>query len=139
MKKIIKIFTSLASVSGVLLLSASVATAQLTNPVLQGALTTDADEATSGQSFATYFVSLWKAIMGIGGLLVLIFFIWGALEWITSGGEKGKLENARNRITQSIVGLIILIGSFAILGFIGQIFFGEDFSLLEITFPNVLE
>jgi NADH:ubiquinone oxidoreductase subunit 6 (subunit J) len=113
--------------------------AQLTNPVVEGALGSDAEGAAAGTTFATYFVSIWSSVISIGAILVLVFFIWGALEWITSGGDKGKLENARNRITQAVVGLIILVGSFVILGFISDTFFGRSFNLLEIGFPNVLE
>lgn len=61
----------------------------------------------------------------VGGLLgflmlastVLAFFyiLWGSMEWITSGGEKGKVESARTKITTAIIGLIVLASSTAIL------------------------
>ena len=45
------------------------------------------------------------------------------MEWITSGGDKGKTESARNKITAAIIGLIVLASSWAvlmlILGFLG--------------------
>src|SRR5689334_2727176 len=44
----------------------------------------------------------------IAGILVFIFLVWGGLEWLTSGGDKGKTENARNRITAALVGLAII-------------------------------
>ncbi len=49
--------------------------------------------------------------------IVLVFFylIWGGIEWITSGGEKGKTESARNKITAAVIGLIILAAAYAIL------------------------
>ena len=59
----------------------------------------------------------------IAALLVLFYLIWGGIEWITAGGDKGKVEKARNRITQAIIGLIVLAASTAILslvqGFLG--------------------
>jgi hypothetical protein len=75
----------------------------------------------------------------MGSLFFVIYFITGAFSWITSGGDKGKLENARNRITQAVVGMIILVGSFVILGFISDTFFDQSFNLLKIGVPNVLE
>ncbi|OGJ37487.1 MAG: hypothetical protein A2383_00485 [Candidatus Pacebacteria bacterium RIFOXYB1_FULL_39_46] len=138
MKKIIKIGSALSTLSVFTLATASPAFAQLTNPVVEGALGNDAEGAASGVTFANYFVTLWSAIIGIGAITVLVFFILGAFEWITSEGEKGKLEKARNRIMQAIIGLIILVGSFVILSFISDLFFGESFNILKITIPSAL-
>lgn len=52
--------------------------------------------------------------MGFGSVIFLLVFIWGCIEWITSAGEKGKLENARARITTGVVGFIILASIWAI-------------------------
>ncbi len=48
-------------------------------------------------------------------ILVFFYLIWGGIEWITSGGEKGKTESARNKITAAVIGLIILAAAYAIL------------------------
>jgi hypothetical protein len=45
----------------------------------------------------------------------------GAFEWITSGGDKGKAEKARDKMTQAVIGLVILISAVAILMFIQQL------------------
>jgi len=131
--------TFLTSISTALtgfLLSVQSARAELTNPVVESQFGSGSDEAASGSTFAEYFVFFWNALISIGAIMVLIFFVWGALEWISSGGDKGKVENARNRITQAVIGLIILVGSYAIIGFIGEIFFGDTFSILQINTPE---
>ena len=51
-------------------------------------------------------------------------------------GLPTKIEKARNKITQAVIGLVILVGSFAIIGFISQLFFGEEFSILNLTFTK---
>ena len=67
------------------------------------------NEASSYQSnFAGLLTRTMGFVMAIAALIVLIYLIWGAMEWITSGGDKGKLENARNKITQSLIGIIVL-------------------------------
>lgn len=88
------------------------------------------------ESFVSNLIGFLTAM---GSLFFVIYFITGAFSWITSGGDKGKLENARNRITQAVVGMIILVGSFVILGFISDTFFDQSFNLLKIGVPNVLE
>lgn len=54
------------------------------------------------------------AILLLGTLAVLVYLFLGAFKWLTAGGEKGKIEEARNMITQAIVGIVILAAVFAI-------------------------
>lgn len=62
------------------------------------------------------------ALVG-AGLLLLFYLVWGGIQWITSAGDKGQVEKARNKITQAIVGLLVLLASIAIFVFL-QDFFG---------------
>ena len=50
-------------------------------------------------------------------ILAFGFLIFGGIQWITSGGDKGKTEEARNKITAAVVGLLILGASWAIINF----------------------
>ncbi len=53
-------------------------------------------------------------------IVCLFFIIWGAVNWITSGGDKQKLASARNRIMYAIIGLLLVL--FSVL--IGNLFIG---------------
>lgn len=108
-------------------------TGGITNPAI-GDLGNNSVEAASGATFTSYFVRIWQAVITVGGLTVLLYFVWGGIEWITAGGDSSKIEKARNKITQSVIGMIILVGSFAIIGLINTLFFGNDFNLLNPTF-----
>lgn len=66
-------------------------------------------------NFGDLFNRLLTFVLTIGALLVFMYLIWGGIEWITSGGDKGKTESARNKITAAVVGLIVLAAAFAIL------------------------
>ena len=72
-----------------------------------------------GKGFATSFGGLVNGIvsfiMVIAAVLVFLYLIWGGIEWITSGGDKGKTEAARNKITSAVIGLIVIAASYAIL------------------------
>lgn len=57
-------------------------------------------------------------IMVIALLILLFYLIWGAIEWITSGGDSGKLQNARNRMLQAGVGVLILSATLALFMFV---------------------
>lgn len=65
------------------------------------------------------------------GLWFIAQFMLGAIMWISSGGDKQALENARNRITHAFLGLLIVVASIAIIGVVGS------FLELDILFcPN---
>ncbi|NCO12481.1 MAG: hypothetical protein COZ34_03280 [Candidatus Pacebacteria bacterium CG_4_10_14_3_um_filter_34_15] len=108
------------------------------NPVINGDLGGNGaggvDAATSGATFVSYFVSLWQAFIVIGAVMVLIYFLWGSIEWITAGADTAIVEKARNRITQAMIGLFVLIGSFVIIEFVSHLFFGDEFSILNLEF-----
>ncbi len=59
--------------------------------------------------------SLISAVMGISVLLVFAYLVWGAIEWISAGGDSGKVEKARNKMMQAVIGLLALAASYAIL------------------------
>jgi hypothetical protein len=57
-------------------------------------------------------VAIFYTVAAIG---VLIMMVWGATEWILSGGDKEKVAAARKRITSALIGLVILSLSYVIL------------------------
>lgn len=106
----------------------------ITNPAI-GNLGNSPTQAATGTTFVRYVILIWQAIITVGGLTVLLMFVWGAIEWISAGGDSGKIEKARNKMTQAVIGMIILTASFTIIGFISGLFF-PTFNLLELTFPT---
>ncbi len=85
--------------------------------------------ATPGQTdagFAYYFGQVWKTAVIVGGLAFLLYLVLGGLNWVTAGGDKGKVEKAQQHITNALVGLTVLVGSYAIVVFIREVF-GIDF------------
>lgn len=53
-------------------------------------------------------------------IVVLIMLIWGAFEWIVSGGDKEAVGKARGRIINALIGLAVLAVAFALFRFAGQ-------------------
>ncbi len=62
------------------------------------------------------------AALLISAILVFGYLILGGIQWITSGGDKGKTESARNKITAALVGLAIVASSYAIMQIIAYFF-----------------
>lgn len=70
-------------------------------------------------------------ILIIAVLIALFFLIWGGIRWITSGGDKAKVESARGTIIAAIVGLIIAFLAFFILS-LALGFFGLSLGNLQL-------
>lgn len=45
----------------------------------------------------------------VAAIALLIYLLLGAYEWIISGGEKEKLSKAQLKITNAVVGIIVVI------------------------------
>lgn len=63
--------------------------------------------------------NLITLIYEVAAILVVFMLLWGGLEWILSGGDKEKVEGARKRIVNALIGLAILAVAFAILKVFG--------------------
>jgi hypothetical protein len=70
--------------------------------------------ANSGGAFGPVLSNIFSGIMVIGALMVLLYLVWGAISWITSGGDKAKVEHARGQITNAVIGIIVLASTLAI-------------------------
>jgi hypothetical protein len=81
-------------------------------------------------------ISSVVTILLIGAALIALFFlIWGGIKWITSGGDKSKVESARNTIIASIIGLIIALLAFFIITVVLGVF---NISLSNLQIPKIL-
>lgn len=57
----------------------------------------------------------------VGIVAALIFTLYGGVLWITSSGDKAKIDKARRTIIFSIIGIIVMVLAWSIVGFIGYI------------------
>lgn len=75
--------------------------------------------ATEGDFFAFTCIAnlisnVVSAALVIASLMFFIFLVQGGIEWATSGGDKVKVENAQKRITNALIGLVIVATSYAV-------------------------
>ena len=66
-----------------------------------------------------------QVILLIAALLLLIYLLWGALDWITSGGEKEKILKAQNKIVNAVIGMIFVIAVFTVFTLINGTILGN--------------
>ena len=72
----------------------------------------------------TALASVISNIIGVltivAGLFFLFQFIIAGFGWITSGGDKTALSAAQQKITSSLIGLIIVVAAIAIIDIVGS-------------------
>ncbi len=73
----------------------------------------------------------------VAALLTLYHLIMGAIHWIASGGDKGKVEDARNQILAAIIGILVLACTWAVFQLVLTVAFGTDAS--GISVPTLVD
>lgn len=64
---------------------------------------------------------LTRFALGIVGALFLLYFIYGGFMWMTAAGEAERVKKATQTLSQSIIGIAIVVFSYSIIGFILQL------------------
>jgi TRAP-type C4-dicarboxylate transport system permease small subunit len=105
------------------------------NEIVNTSLPIDVQAMTPAAGLAFYIAILWRSVVTLGGVAFIIFLIWGGIEWLTAAGDKGRVETAQKMITNALIGLAILVGSYAIALFIQGAF---KINILAPVFPNNL-
>jgi len=102
------------------------------NPVLE-----DIGEGTyqdvSKNALGPLIVRLWRSVVTAGGLALLLFLVWGAIDWLMSEGDPEKLKSAKNKMIHAGAGMGILAASYAMVK-IAEIIFGFD--ILQLEWPT---
>jgi hypothetical protein len=86
---------------------------------------TQYDQYLTDLTFGGIIQKLIQFLLVAGGIVFFFMLLWGGIQWIMSGGDKGQTEAARNRITAALVGLVIVFAAWAIASLIKS-FFGID-------------
>lgn len=78
--------------------------------------------------------AVMTAFQGIVVLLALIFFIWGAIVYITSGGSEDRIKSGKNAMMASLIGMALGIAAPSLLKTIGALLgWGTEENCANIT------
>jgi len=90
-----------------------------------------ATEQDPGASAFTNFITKTIGVMTVVAFIWFIFVLFtGAIGWLSSGGDKVKLQEAQKKITTGLIGLIIVISAIFLIKLIGNMF---DIDILDLT------
>jgi hypothetical protein len=69
--------------------------------------------------------SISGVVLLVAGIASFAYLLYGGFNWVASGGDKGKIDNARNMITHALIGLAITASVYALFSVV-QYFLGID-------------
>jgi uncharacterized membrane protein len=89
-------------------------------PVVENEFTIGAD--TDPLSNLEIIISNMIGIITVGaGIFFIAYFLIAAFSIVTAGGDSGKLTKAKDQMMHGVLGLIIVVISYAVIGLIGSI------------------
>lgn len=89
--------------------------------IFNPALTGDLGSGDPAGIFGRFLGSWWGTAYLAGGIMFLVYLMWGGVEWIVSGSNEERVTNAKNKITNALIGLTILAASWALVKLIGAL------------------
>lgn len=87
-------------------------------------------EENPGNTLERFFTNFLGALTVIGGIMFLVYFVLGAMAWITSRGEREQVAKAQRYMTNALIGIIFLVLAWALVGVIGRIL---GFSIMNLS------
>lgn len=74
-----------------------------------------------GEFLETVFTNLLGVFTVIAGLMFLIYFVLGAISWITAEGDPEKVKKAQKQLTNAVAGLVLVVLAYSVAFVLGEI------------------
>ena len=78
------------------------------------------------------FGNVVSAVLALAAIVLFVMLVMGGFQYITSGGDPQKVEQAKKTLTYAILGVVFVALSYLILTFIGT-FTGAPVTEFKIT------
>ncbi len=97
-------------------------------PGLTGGTTLGTNATQSSPGLSAYLAQLYTWSVAAASGLAVVMIMWGGVEYMTSAGG-GGVEEAKKRISASIMGLLLALGSYIILSTVNKDLLKLNFNL----------
>jgi hydrogenase-4 membrane subunit HyfE len=77
-----------------------------------------------------FFNALLKLIIALAGLYAFLNLIIAGYQFMSAGGDSKAIGNAWSKIWQSLMGLLIVAGSFVLAAIFGYLIFGDASAII---------
>ncbi|MBI3103502.1 hypothetical protein HYZ05_01020 [Candidatus Daviesbacteria bacterium] len=72
------------------------------------------------EGISKFLNNLIALIYSLAAVVLILMLLWGAWDWLTSEGDKEKLESAKRKIINAIIGILLFAVAFAVIQVLGQ-------------------
>ena len=93
----------------------------LGNPLSGGSAAIPSTPDTSPSVFNRIISTTVGLLTVIASIYFLFLVITAAISWMSAGGDKGKIEDARQRLTNGVIGLAITVAAVFLLSYLGPL------------------
>lgn len=77
-----------------------------------------AGQSINGITIASYIAIIYQGALALVGFVAFVMIVYWGVMYTVSGGNTSKTTEARNGITQALLGLVLLLAGFVILQFV---------------------
>ena len=67
-----------------------------------------------------------ETLLGALGIIFLILIIYSGFQWMTSGGNDDKVKDAKTRMKNATIGLVVVLMSYSIMTFVKLIIYAAQ-------------
>ncbi len=78
--------------------------------------------------------AVFSFVLIFASILVFCYFILGGVQWMTAGGDKQGAQAARDRLTASMVGLLIILSVFGVVKVLEGVFGLNILGVIKLPF-----
>ncbi|OGE25325.1 hypothetical protein A3C26_00660 [Candidatus Daviesbacteria bacterium RIFCSPHIGHO2_02_FULL_39_12] len=76
-------------------------------------------DTTGAAGISKFLTNLVALFFSVAAIVLIFMLLWGAFDWITSEGDKEKLQSAQRKIISAIVGIVLFAIAFAVMSVLG--------------------
>lgn len=81
-------------------------------------ISTGLDQTASGTyaelSVSAFIGNIIRTILAATGIVFLVITVYAGVLYMTAAGEEAKIKKAKGMLTSSVIGLVIIVGAYAI-------------------------
>lgn len=75
---------------------------------------------TGAEVISKILSNLVTLIYSVAAVVLVFMILWGAFDWLTSEGDKEKLENAKRKLINAFIGIMLFAVAFAVIQILGK-------------------
>lgn len=77
-------------------------------------------DPTGSAGISKFLTNLVGLIYILAFIVLVLMLLWGGWDWMTSEGDKEKLDSAKKKLINAIIGIILFAVAFAFIQVLGQ-------------------